>query len=506
MRAKRAIAWILVLAALAVSAASCGKPNTPDGETTAAAETAAALGTTAADAVTTAAAPETEAYPALPEADFKDEEFIILVNNRSDDYHSVEFAAENVTGDVVNDAVFKRNTLVEEQYNVDLINTPVSKEAAALETNVLANVHAYDIALIGLTSAGSLALKNLLMDFGSIPHLYLEGPWWDQNATADLSLANRKYMTIGDMNINDKDMTWCMFFDKQLALDYHMPDLYALAANKEWTFDKFRELCENVSTDLNGDGQYDQNDLYAHVTVFARSTIAYMYSMNAMSFVKDADDLPQLNTNTDKLFDAYEVVRSLFFSDNLCHDIETMPYDGYANRWRKSEAMFGNKQILFYAEAMQNAERFRGFENDFGILPLPSGEAGSYGKHMVWKEAYVTVAPLTLSQSDALTERAGILLEAIMRASSDTVLPAYYDTALKTKFSRDDSSAAMIDIIFANRYYDIGTYYNWGEMNNTWMSLGKAGTESIASAIKIRQKTAERALEDCIANLTGGAK
>ena len=93
-----------------------------------------------------------------------------------------------------------------------------------------------------------------------------------------------------------------------------------------------------------------------------------------------------------------------------------------------------------------------------------------------------------------------------MRASSDTVLPAYYDTALKTKFSRDDSSAAMIDIIFANRYYDIGTYYNWGEMNNTWMSLGKAGTESIASAIKIRQKTAERALEDCIANLTGGAK
>lgn len=49
-----------------------------------------------------AAAPETEL---LPDADLDGGEFVILVNDRSDDYRSIEFAAEEMDGSVLNDAV-----------------------------------------------------------------------------------------------------------------------------------------------------------------------------------------------------------------------------------------------------------------------------------------------------------------------------------------------------------------------------------------------------------------
>ena len=40
--------------------------------------------------------------------------------------------------------------------------------------------------------------------------------------------------------------------------------------------------------------------------------------------------------------------------------------------------------------------------------------------------------------------------------SKYTLIPAYYDIALKTKFARNDESGKMLDLIFANRMYDIG--------------------------------------------------
>lgn len=116
------------------------------------------------------------------------------------------------------------------------------------------------------------------------------------------------------MNINDKDMTWCLFFNKNIAKDYDLPDLYSLVREKKWTFDKFSELCHNVTYDLNGDGKYDDNDLWGHVTVFARSAAAYTYSMGGYLTVKnEKTGYPELNLGSERIYDAYEKVRSLFF-------------------------------------------------------------------------------------------------------------------------------------------------------------------------------------------------
>ena len=54
-------------------------------------------------------------------------------------------------------------------------------------------------------------------------------------------------------------------FNKNLAVNYNLPDIYSLANDKNG-LDIFSVLCQNVSNDLNGDGIYDDNDLWGHFT------------------------------------------------------------------------------------------------------------------------------------------------------------------------------------------------------------------------------------------------
>ena len=50
----------------------------------------------------------------------------------------------------------------------------------------------------------------------------------------------------------------------------------------------------------------------------------------------------------------------------------------------------------------------------------------------------------------------GYLLEILNYRSYHDVLPAYYDVCLKTKYSRDEESSEMLDLIFSSRVIDIG--------------------------------------------------
>ena len=71
------------------------------------------------------------------------------------------------------------------------------------------------------------------------------------------------------------------------------------------------------------------------------------------------------------------------------------------------------------------------------------------------------------------------ILEAMAILGREYVIPAYYDVALKTRDSRDEDSAEMLDIILSNRVFDLG-YYNTdfgGAYNSHFSELARNRTE-----------------------------
>ena len=66
--------------------------------------------------------------------------------------------------------------------------------------------------------------------------------------------------------------------------------------------------------------------------------------------------------------------------------------------------------------------------------------------------------PLTVSD----VERTSIILEALNAETYKTVVPAYYEIALKVKYARDNESVEMMDMIMESRIFDFGYVYdNW---------------------------------------------
>jgi len=104
-------------------------------------------------------------------------------------------------------------------------------------------------------------------------------------------------------------------------------------------------------------------------------------------------------------------------------------------------------------------------ETDFGILPYPKLEVSQpqyYSPINSWHVGFICVP---LVQEDSV--RTAVILESMAAESLYTLQPAYYDMNLYGKFTRDEESRDMLDIIFSATMYDIGEVFNFGNFAET---------------------------------------
>ena len=205
MKKKRAFS--MMLAALLAVLAACG------GE-------APAVDTTAGD--TTAAEstePVTTALTAnLPEKDFGGFEFRVLHDVKGWGTYSQEaLDFESETGDVLTDALYRRNRKVEEEYNFvfkEIISDNVQSD---ITNSIMAGDDSYDV---GMIVYGWAAGTDLLMDFHEIPYIDLTKPWWDQNVVEQLSVGGK--LTNALLSADGVYVVFCVSPDAKAAENvYH---------------------------------------------------------------------------------------------------------------------------------------------------------------------------------------------------------------------------------------------------------------------------------------------
>lgn len=424
----------------------------------------------------------------LGKRDFGGENFVIVGRGPSSgEWESFEVAAETVTGEIINDAVYERNSYINETYNVKLTGINSDSYYSDFENAIMAATNDYQAALIDVNNAVSMAVEGKLYDFRDLPTVDLENYWYDQNANESLSVANRLYFSFGDMNLQNLDLAWCVMFNKQLAEDHQLGNMYDLVNNNEWTIDKLIELTTGVSRDLDGNGEMNFYDYYGMATPFGRTALAMMYSSGVEFVSKNADDYPEYVSLNDNAFTVFSKVLHYF------HDGDTvLNIDG---KWRDAEKMFMNNQILFYIECMQNLSRFRDMEVDFGVIPMPkiSADQNDYIS-MVCNFPAALLVPSYCYDPDFT----GFMIEAINAKSSETVRTAYVDKCLMYKYSRDEESSGMLEIILDTMYYDPAYIYGWGSLTNTIELLVTKNYDKLASQVKAIEPKIKKDIEKCV--------
>jgi len=458
---KKHLSLLLVLLMLAPAIVSCAEtedtasPDTPD---------------VSADAGTEETVPEEteisrENYPdTLPDdLDFGGE--TVTIHSRGDDQAFLEIGVEEMTGEPVNDAVYERNAMVSERLNVQL--NPIRAEGwesynnaiSSLRASIMAADGAYDIIAGWSARIPSLSLEGLLLDVLPLPYLDLDQPWWNASAVEELEIANKLYFVTGNIA---KTMTSAMFvfaFNQKLATDYELENLYDVVKENRWTIDYVYELSSAAYIDTDGDGTASPADNYGLITSCINDADSFLQGCQVSMISRDESGLPFLDVDTERMTTIVEKVYNLYWNNPGCR----AHLSGYTER-----EIFVEGRALLVTAAMENvASTFAEMEDDFGVLPYPMLDEtqGKYGTR-VQDALSLWCIPIDAKNP----EMSAAVLEALGAQSYRTVTPAYFDVALKNRYSRDEQTAEMMDLIQDSALINFEQLYN-ESIGNPWFVL-----------------------------------
>lgn len=431
--------------------------------------------------------------PELPEKKYGGYSFRIV--SRNDDMHTYkvhtrDLYSEGMNGDAINDAVYERNALIEDTYDIKIVLETYSETAnettpnTAVENSVLADSDDFDLLTSHMLYGANSALKNVFLNLSDLDYVDFEKPYWNRNAYEAFSVGDKVFLGLSDMCFSSNDNTHCMVYNKSLARDYNVGDVYDLVVANEWTYDKFRTLAANVSNDADGDGKWTDKDVYGYLIGGGSGLVNWMFAGDLHVVAKDENNIPYLDFFSEKTVELYEWTYELYKSDDSY----------YIASWVSPDVpkMFGSDHALFMTTQIGVIEDLRDMDSDFGVLPYPKYDQyqESYA-HYVDGHAAVMCVPKTVRD----LEREGILLEAFAYESYRTVLPWYYDVLMTKKNVRDNESGAMLELIYNTRVFDFAYAYDNFGLSFTFQYQVEKDNKDIASFYAKSEKVASRMLE-----------
>ncbi len=433
------IAVLLLAAQLCLAGTACQSSEPGPSDDTDPADTSA----DSTSDVTTA-----DPHTPLPEGDFTGETINFFL------WDETTFAVEKETGDVVDDAIYKRNLAVQEAYGVEFTynlqpgGMDFDSWFATLSASIMSNDNSIQMAGGYAYRLAANSMTGLFHNLNEISAIDFSKPWWPGNLQQAGNIGDNMYIAVGNIEPNYYNWTYAMYFSKPLADELKIPSLYDTVKAGEWTYDKFVEYIKLATHDMNGDSKMDASDRYGLSLAPYMDVDAFYNAFDIQSVEYDEDNMPSIGKLNAHHIDVQSKLRELFLRSGDVY------YDINADRGN----MFIEARSLFFPTTLSTAKILRSSEMDFGILPYPKWDDAQddYYTHNAFSNTTAYAIPIT-----ADGEMMGTILEALAIRGYEDILPAYYDIALKVKGIRDEESAEMLDIIFENVTFDFTQLYSF---------------------------------------------
>ena len=392
------------------------------------------------------------------------------------------------------EGLYKRTVAVEEKLGIELefIGVDVWGDTQTIaRQSINAGSDDYDMVFTCASHQVNLVNEGLYVPLEDLIFIDLEKPWWNKQYIESVSVIEDKpYILFGDITYNTIQRTTCVFFNANLLeskLGLVPDDLSDLVEDGEWTIDKFAELVNGVYED-NGNTKNDADDIHGLVTNGA-GTFNWMAFSSGIEFTsRDEDGYPVLNLNNETSVALCDKLLALLKNNESVYNHT----DNLEHVWK-----FANGNALFIVNRffLTGWEQFRTMNDEYGILPMPKYDESIEGYHST-VEALVQwgAVPVTSPDLDLVSATA----EALAYYSRIYSTPAYYETTLKLKQTRDDKSMEILDLIMEGRDTDFLFINNLGGMQNIFVSVFNAGQNNFASIYASSEMSANATLTKLI--------
>ena len=432
-RKRSLIALLLALSMTAVP--SCGESAANSDETPAPSAEVSAPEEAETEEVLDAAEALAAIPDSLPEKDMDGWNFRMTIFGT--DQNRAQTYAEELNGNVVNDAVYNKILAVEERFNVDVVLTEASfaevDQVDNLKQSIVAGDDSCELAQGHDVNMANASQQAYFLNVYDIPHLDFEKPWWPDATLESMTVLGQMYMMFNNISYNNLAQTRVVFFNKDLMNNMNIALPYNTVYEGNWTLDELKNISDSAYVDLNGDGTRDVGDQYG----YASMTYYYgcMEAFNVEPYCKDENGNLYYNFDVEKNASLAEKYYNLLFGEG-----------GFLNG--ESTNIFKDGRAMFLYETINTAvTTFSDSEVTYGILPMPKLDETQEHYYGGSTDRPIVV-PITV-QKDYL-ENIGIVVEALNAEGYKQVYPAFYEIAMKNRYADQTDDAKMLDIIHEN--------------------------------------------------------
>lgn len=493
---KRMTKWLCLLLAvmmLATSLIACAdeqtEPETPD------------------DTTDTPTTPDEQPDPEttdlladLPSYNFGGEEFVILC--RTDKEYEID-SPNGQTGDTVDDAIFARNARVEEMYQLDLVSSTVNGTwndkglfTGTVKNAVTSGSEDFDLVAGYLAYISTLAMDDCFYNLHEVNTLNLQNEWWSQSFNENMTIFDCLFFADGDISLTMWESLYALYFNKQLAEDRGIDNLYELVTDGDWTMEYLYEMTEELYED-DGNDKVDDTDVFG--MIINTHSLRAMVTTCGVPITQRNDegtyDIVFFDDFTVELFD--ELFAFVHQNDSIWMAAPADDAD-YTDILK----MFTNNQALFISGTLDQSAVLRNMDTAFGIVPFPKYDdaqetylSHSYDGHSIFGIPASLVDP----------SMSGAVMDALGAESRQSVVPQYYEVVLKGRTTRDEESREMLDIIRDNLYFDFGFVHSESLdfLYSKFGDLIKTNSKSFASSVAALSNKYETLLAEVIEKYEG---
>ena len=426
----------------------------------------------------------------LPELDYGGQTVSVLYWS---DVENAEFDVEELTGEIVNDAIRQRNVDTEERLHIvyNWVGTPGNngskdKYVANAQASVQAGDGAYDIYAAYSRTIGASTVNNLTRALQDSEYIDYEKPWWPDNLLEESIIHDRLYFVSGDISTNLLHMMYCIYYNKQLLEDYQLPSPTDYVFEGKWTVEQLVSMTNDTYRDLNGNGRKDINDSFGFTLVDFHND-AFYTGAGLKLVEKDPDLVLKISDDfySERAVDLLAVVGPWEATDVVYQAGD------YETPFTEGRSLFTVNRAHYASKALRDSELV------YGILPVPKFTEDQANYRTVMGNP-VTLYAVSIDSRIPVTAEA--VLECMASEAYRLTTPAIFENNMKKKYSVDDINAQMYDIVRETVSFELGRFFNQYLSNITdlYFQAVAGNSQNWASTSQKYRKVLDRSLASVV--------
>ena len=418
-----------------------------------------------------------------------------------------ELISERLGEGVVSDAVYERNTIVQEELGINYEfygETVLTQVASRHAMDIQSGQGDYDIIVNGTYLSVQPSLEGKYLNLTALDNIDTSKHYWTQgyNDMVTFTTDKMQFLASGSIALSMFRFMYLTLYNKTLFESYQIPDLYDTVQNGDWTLDYQYSIVKDHYVDKDGNSKASTGDFYGFITDSIILMDPYMVSCDVPMIVKDPDtgDMLYNTAALSKLSDVCDKVQRLYNDESTYvyspsdNGYDTVTTSHMMEHFAADNTLMATTLFLVMETNFESLA-----DKTYGIAPIPKFDTLQKDYRSYVQDQVNSFGISAVVSDPERQEMLAAVLECMAYHSYILVRPAYYEVTLSERYMQDPQSDEILDMIFDSLQFDFSS-----SCSNIVTSLvirdqlrpiltGKKNT--VASATRSWERTVQRALD-----------